>query len=149
MAIQSAFQQLMAYENSLGYKQSQQWANYFEGIAPLFDGRSTLHELLDEPPLPMSWVAEVLYRPLYFAGLGLSESESGLWWLLVQRARLLAKLDRNRRPRAFILLNRQQDKDRHAFWRSEPCGIEPLWCDDWDAGWRDLEEHAHHTVVDF
>lgn len=84
----------------------------------------------------LSWVADFLYRPLVFAGIGLSEQEQGMWWLLAQRARNQAK---NSKPSpAYILVN-NRDK-RAGFWRSKPFGVQPVFCSEWDAGWEELKK---------
>ena len=85
-------------------------------------------------PLPLTWVADFLYRPLYFAGVGLSDQESGLWWLLAQRARNLAKI--GEAAKAYILVDAKSDK--MPFWQSRPFGVEAIACGDWDEGWERL-----------
>lgn len=80
-----------------------------------------------------NWVTDFLYRPIYFAGTGLSESEIGLWWLLAQRARNFAHLNPRERPPTVVLLN--ENDSRRDFWANRPCGVEPLICSDWDIGW--------------
>ncbi|WP_200247821.1 hypothetical protein [Lamprobacter modestohalophilus] len=92
---------------------------------------------LGKPPMPLTWIAEFLYRPLYFAGVGLSDQESGLWWLLAQRARNHARVGEAANALVCILLGRD---NRPAFWRTRAFGIEPVLCDDWDAGWARLLE---------
>jgi hypothetical protein len=87
--------------------------------------------------LPLTWVTEMLYRPVCFAGAGMSDAEVGLWWLMVQRPRNLAGVTPNRRPPAAILF--KQDGPRLPFWRTKPCGFEPLICSTWDEGWAQIQ----------
>ena len=93
---------------------------------------------------PLTWVAEFLYRPLVFAGVGLTDQESGLWWLLAQRARNLARVRIPASGSVRILMRRANggrgDSDREAFWATRPFGIEPVYCDDWDEGWDRIME---------
>jgi hypothetical protein len=76
------------------------------------EGVNGLTETMGAPSLPLTWVAGFLYRPLVFAGVGLSDHESGLWWLLAQRGRNLARTDAP--SKAFILVDAN---DRTAFWK--------------------------------
>jgi len=85
--------------------------------------------------LPRSWVTEFLYRPLIFVGVGLSEQEFGLWWLLNQRARNLARVEDDHKPPARILVRKE---DRQNFWASRPFGVEAVTCDSWDRGWEEI-----------
>ena len=90
--------------------------------AVLVNGLDTWHEkkFFDfgteqaELDLPISWVTELFYRPLAIAGCGLSESETGLWYLLSQRQRNFARLGPEIRPPARILLNAKNT--RRSFW---------------------------------
>lgn len=100
--------------------------------SPLPDGAPT--------HLPLTWVTEMLYRPVCFAGVGLSEAEVGLSWLMVQRARNLANVPPAQRPRACILLD--ANDQRLPFWRTHPCGIEPIVCSDWNEGWAQAQAWA-------
>jgi hypothetical protein len=87
-----------------------------------------------------TWVADFLYRPLFFAGVGLSESEIGLWWLLVQRARNLMKVKPEDKPSTVVLVD--ANCSSRSFWNTRPCGIEPIYCDNWDYGWDELIRRA-------
>lgn len=80
----------------------------------------------------VSSVSLMLTHPLIFLGCGLSRSEWGLWWVLNQRQRNLARVDHHE-PSVFAL---RYSKDRNEFWDSHPAGVVPLWCDDWDLGWQ-------------
>ena len=48
-------------------------------------------------PLPLTWVADFLYRPLVIAGVVMSDQESGLWSLLAQRQEIWRGHVRRRR----------------------------------------------------
>lgn len=93
-----------------------------------------------------NWVAQFLYRPIFLAGVGLSQSETGLWWLLAQRARNLAKVPPKKRPQTIILLHTQNEQK--SLWANRPCGIEGLYCENWDHGWEMLLERAQPKSVD-
>jgi hypothetical protein len=101
------------------------------------EGRPDLSELLDEPPLRLTWVAEFIYRPLFFAGVGLSEQESGMWWLLAQRARNMARVGAPTNVYALVHAN-----DRPDFWSKRPFGVQPITCSDWDGGWDEMMNRA-------
>lgn len=86
------------------------------------------------------WVAHFLYRPIYLAGVGLSKDESGLWWLLAQRARNHSRLPREHRPKTVILVH--ADKYDRNFWANRPFGVETLVCENWESGWEELLDKA-------
>jgi hypothetical protein len=94
------------------------------------DPTYTTQQALDG--FPLTWVSELLYRPLIIAGAGLSHDEAGLWWLLSQRARNTARVCTAISQATFILVH---ESDRPAFWRTRPFGIEPITCANWDEGW--------------
>lgn len=80
----------------------------------------------------LTWVTEMLYRPVCFAGSGMSDAEAGLWC----DGTACSQLRRDRpggRPPGAILLKRNDP--RLPFRRTRPCGIEPLICATWDEGW--------------
>ena len=83
-------------------------------------------------------VGHLLLAPLIFFGVGLSDAEWGWWWLLNQRARNLAKIDRNLRPPTIIVI--EKDDPRRGFWSLCPAGVSPIYVDDWDMGWEMLLE---------
>lgn len=83
----------------------------------------------------VTWTAEFLYRPLHFAGVGLSDQQSSIWWLLARHARNHARV--GKAANATVRTLRGRD-NRPAFWRTRPFGIEPVCCDEWDAGWARL-----------
>ena len=94
--------------------------------------------------MPLTWVTEMLYRPVCFAGVGLSDAEFGLWWLMVQRARNLARVSPAHRPPVAILV--KDDDARLNFWRTQPCGIKPLICATWDEGWEAVQAWGRGDV---
>jgi hypothetical protein len=100
--------------------------------------REKLQNLLasDQLESPMSSVSLMLTHPLIFLGCGLSRSEWGLWWVLNQRQRNLARVE-HRETSVFAL---RCSKDRGGFWESCPAGVVPIWCDDWDLGWQRVVE---------
>lgn len=100
----------------------------------------------EQDPRFSNWVAQFLYRPIYFAGVGLGEFETGLWWLLSQRARNLAKVPLAQRPQTIILRSAKDEK--RDFWANRPFGVEAMYCDDWDHGWEMLLAHATPKSVD-
>lgn len=114
--------------------------------AKLLDGDSREYRAHGLDPLPLSWVTEMLYRPVFFAGVGMSDAEVGLWWLMVQRARNLAKIHPAVRPRVYLLLH--ENDTRLDFWKTHPCGIEPVVCSNWDAGWAEMKRKAE-ALCDF
>jgi len=83
-------------------------------------------------------LGHLMLAPLIFFGTGLSVSEWGLWWLLNQRARNLARIPLRDRPPAVIVIDRQGD--RLPFWCTRPAGINPILVNNWDKGWSVLLE---------
>ena len=138
-AIRLAFRGIKTWERGfLGVTSARQQTGFSAIAAALrsmSEQEASLLPFLDLPPLPLSWVTEFLYRPLYFAGVGLSEQESGLWWLLAQRARNQARVTAPQNARVRILVH---NDDRPAFWATRPFGIEPIQCAHWDDGWQGL-----------
>lgn len=136
-AIKNAFDQVKKFENIYRTSFNNNWANYFEVLRPLMDDVSILHPHIELSPLPLTWVTEMLYRPVLFAGVGLCQEELGLWWLMCQRARNLARIPESQQSKAAILVRR--DNPDLPFWQSKPFGIEPLVCSNWDEGWLKCE----------
>ena len=137
VAIHQAFNAVKAFERQAGrFEIRQPW------VHAVLDGNTPQQPLPDGAPihLPLTWVTEMLYRPVCFAGVGLSESEAGLWWLMAQRARNLANVPLAQRPRACILLDAKDP--RLPFWHTHPCGIEPIVCSDWNDGWAQVQAWA-------
>jgi hypothetical protein len=136
-SIKSAFKYVKTFENK-NFKREEKdgWAKF----RPILESALTN---LDEGV--NTWVADFLYRPIYFAGVGLSESELGLWWLLVQRARNFAKLSTSEIPPTVALVD--GNSDRKSFWATRPCGVEAVYCDNWDYGWEDLMRRASELDV--
>jgi hypothetical protein len=135
-SIQVAFAHIKKWErdNGLSNKSPEaQIASCTAALRNASEGVNNLSEFMGEPTMPLSWVADFLYRPLIIAGVGLSDQESGLWWLLAQRARNMARTGAS--TNVYILVG---DKDRPDFWRSRPFGIDPIVCSDWDEGWNQV-----------
>lgn len=99
---------------------------------------------LDEPDVraefPLTWVADFIYRPLFFAGVGLAQEELGLWWLLNQRQRNYARVRSNKIPPVYVLVH--SEDNRLKFWQTRPFGIRPIVCSNWDEGWSMVEEQG-------
>ena len=93
-----------------------------------------------------NWVAHFLYRPIYMAGVGLSQAETGMWWLLAQRARNLARVPVQNRPATVILA--ESNTALRPLWANRPCGVEALYCENWDHGWELLHERAKGNSID-
>jgi len=70
-----------------------------------------------------SWILDFLFNPLLFVGVGLSPSESGLWWLLTQRARNLARVPVEFRPPTIII---RREEDDNAFFAASPLEIKMI-----------------------
>jgi len=129
-AIQHAFSEIKAFEREAG-----RFEKRIESVAAALNGEKSIAA---SEHLPITWVTEMLYRPVIFAGAGMSDAELGLWWIMVQRARNLVNVPIENRPRAYILL--QSGDDRANFWKKRPCGIEPIFCPTWEEGWQTIEE---------
>ena len=142
-AIKQAFSELKAFERqTLNAKKNpidnRIWENYFKSIYNQLHMIPDLSKFFEnnESALPITWVTEFLYRPLLFVGVGLSDAEIGIWWLLCQRQRIFARILKKNRPSTRILVKRGE---REAFWQSRPFGVEPIFCDDWDEGWDQID----------
>lgn len=137
-AIRHVFNGLKAWENRPGAPSAASQAGFTQTAVALrvaSEGQNSLDKALSEPPMLLTWVAEFLYRPLVFAGVGLSEQESGLWWLLAQRARNLVRVEAPQNASARILVHRE---DRPAFWATRPFGLRAISCSNWDEGWEQV-----------
>lgn len=136
VAISHAFNAIKEFERKAG-----SYSQYLPFVSRVLQGEATLDSFTEAPnPVPLNWVTEMLYRPVFFAGAGMSDAETGLWWLMVQRARNLAKVPARERPGAFILL--RDDNKRMDFWKTRPCDIEPIICSSWEQGWEMLQNKA-------
>jgi|GEM_PF-1080299 len=139
-SIQVAFARLKQWERDSGLAGKSpevQFASVTAALRTASEGVNTLSACMGEPALPLTWVADFLYRPLVFAGVGMSEQETGLWWLLAQRARNTARIGMP--ANTFILVSADE---RSAFWRTKPFGLVPLFCSNWDEGWEMVLEKA-------
>lgn len=132
-AIQVAFAHLKRWEREAGVSGKSpdvQLAACSVALRRASEGVNDLSEEMGEQPLPLTWVADFLYRPLIFAGVGMSDQESGLWWLLAQRVRNLVRTGSS--SNTFILVG---TNDRAEFWQTKPFGLIPITCSNWDEGW--------------
>lgn len=133
VAVFHAVNALKAFEN-----QSGSYAQRRGFVQAALEGAPTLESFFDNhSKLPLTWVTEIMYRPVCFAGVGMSVAEAGLWWLMVQRSRNLANVHKQHHPPAAILV---RDDDQHlALWRTNPCNIEPIVCSSWEEGWQKVK----------
>lgn len=143
-ALKHAFNHIKSYENDSHQKlASDDWVQYEAILERELENHSTPDQPTDTRI--NNWVTDFLYRPIYFAGVGLSKSEIGLWWLLAQRARNLAKIPPRERPATTILVNAKiNQKD---FWDNKPCGVEALYCDNWDSGWEMIMDRVNPKPI--
>ena len=135
-AIKAAFSRLKQWENNYGISGKHQEGQRVQVCAALryaSEGAPTLDPFIEDSMMPLSWVADFLYRPLVFAGVGLSDQESGMWWLLAQRARNFSR--KQITNRVYVLVKAD---DRPNFWNSRPFGITPVVCSCWDEGWAEI-----------
>lgn len=135
-SIKETFRKLKAWERqSLSAGTARTKTNFEHVVGALRNAsekEQTIAPFLDKQKTPLTWVAEFMYRPLWFAGVGLSSQESGLWWLLAQRARNTARVQELPEDHTRILVHK---KDRSKFWASRPFGVKAVFCDNWDDGW--------------
>lgn len=139
-SLKLAFAAIKAFEREK-YKNS--WDDYESVLNYEFSLQEERSDKAD--PRLKNWVAHFLYRPVYFAGVGLSQSEIGLWWLLSQRARNVSRIETKNIPET-IMLNKLATADI-MFWSNRPFGIEPLYCDNWDQGWEMLQSKASPQAI--
>ncbi len=136
-SIKEAFNNIKSFENQ-AYKEigSDDWDLYEHLLEKAISENNSLVN---------NWVSDFLYRPIYFAGAGLSESETGLWWLLAQRARNFAKLGTRERPPTYVLTNAKDP--RHEFWANRPCGVDTITCTNWDIGWEMIMDKVNPRAI--
>lgn len=91
------------------------------------------------------WVTRFMLYPLYFIGAGLSSEEQGMWWLLVQRARNLARVNAGSQAR-ILLSSRHASAEEKKFWSRDTAIIQPVLCDDWDSGWETVFQMIREDV---
>lgn len=140
-ALKKIFGYIKQYENEIEKLIGKDnWEEYEKYLIPQLEGNQNVDPRLN------NWVAHFLYRPLYFAGVGLSESEIGLWWLLAQRARNFAKLPKEKRPKTIILV--KNDSQRNLFWSNRPCGVETIKCENWEIGWELIRDAITPKFID-
>jgi hypothetical protein len=85
-----------------------------------------------------SLVSYLMCAPLIIYGSAMRQSEWGMWWLLNQRARNLARVPINKRPETRIVLS--TNSKNIGFWMSRPANINPIVVPDWFAGWFEFIE---------
>lgn len=140
-ALKIAFNRIKAYEKAVERKLgTDDWLR----VGPVIEA-----ELAKSPDAQdqrvANWVAHFLYRPIYLAGVGLSSDETGLWWLLAQRARNLARVPLENRPATVILAD--ANTTSRSLWANRPCGVEALYCENWDHGWELLRDKAKGPMI--
>jgi hypothetical protein len=138
-ALKTAFNLVKSYEReNLKIDDINGWRDYEKRFEEFSLNHSELGKETDSRI--NHWVAHFLYRPIYLAGVGLSTHESGLWWLLSQRARNHSRLPYGERPKTIILVH--ADSYDRKFWANRPFGVETLVCDNWEFGWEELLDLA-------
>jgi hypothetical protein len=85
-----------------------------------------------------SLVSHLMCAPLIIYGSAMRQPEWGIWWLLNQRARNLARIPKNKRPETRIVLS--ANSQNLAFWTSRPSNIHPIVVSDWCEGWFEFVE---------
>lgn len=93
----------------------------------------------DEPEPQHQLLGQLMLAPLIFFGAGMSKSEWGLWWVLNQRARNLARIPLRDRPPTVIVLS-SHEVERLPFWCTRPASLMPIFVNNWDKGWSILLE---------
>jgi hypothetical protein len=84
-------------------------------------------------PRPFSWYKMFMVRPLLFVGSSLDPTDWPTWWLLHQRARVLAVFEPWHRPSTFVLTARVDPLPHLA---QSPAGIERVEFASFDDLWR-------------
>ena len=85
------------------------------------------------------WVtAFMIFEPI-FLGVGLSPDEQGLWWLLHQRARNLARVPSAHPPRILKICPPCIEAEYGRFLSGNPV-LDPIWCRTWEEGWGLVED---------
>jgi hypothetical protein len=133
-AIKTAFKGIKSFEDM----HPPEWSSYKRVIENEF--RLQREDPNSADPRLFNWVAHFLYRPIYFAGVGLSQDEIGLWWLLSQRARNLSRISQGDHPNTMILI--KSNDSRKDFWANRPFGVRAIECDNWSAGWEMIADNA-------
>jgi hypothetical protein len=85
------------------------------------------------------WVTAFMLLEPIFLGVGMSPDEQGLWWLLHQRARNLARVPTARPPRILKVCPPCIEAEYGRFLTGNPV-LEPIWCRSWEEGWAAVEE---------
>jgi hypothetical protein len=69
-----------------------------------------------------TWLQVFFHKPLLFFGLGLSETEVFLRWLLIERARYFKKFPKHHKPGWYIYVSGEHDDGKELFLKA--VGIE-------------------------
>lgn len=80
-----------------------------------------------------SFIAYLMLAPLVIFGAGISREEWGIWWLLNQRARNLARVPEHLRPQTVIFL--KACDPRLPFWATRPANVTPIIANEWPEAW--------------
>ena len=143
-ALQHGFQMFKAWESRMTKSKTEPMStsNYMTLLEKLDIGAKGDLQDADH------WVTRFMMRPVYILGAGLSPEEQGLWWLLAQRARNLARVDGAAPARILLNASTMTTEERLTWNRKAPI-IEPIWCEDFDHGWqnvfRRIQRHAART----
>jgi hypothetical protein len=94
-----------------------------------------------------SFIGHLMLAPLMIFGAGLRREEWGMWWVLNQRARNLARVPEHLRPQTVLVL--KNCDTRLPFWSARPANINPIIVNDWQDGWARLIEwmSIHKSAV--
>ena len=75
-------------------------------------------------PGASTWLQVFLHKPLLIVGLGLSETEVFLRWLLIERAKYFKKLPHRRKPGWYVHVRGERDQGKLLFLNA--VGVEPF-----------------------
>ena len=70
-----------------------------------------------------TWLQVLLHKPLLIVGLGLTETEVFLRWLLIERAKYFKRFPHRGKPGWYVYIRDQPDPGKHLFLNA--VGIEP------------------------
>jgi hypothetical protein len=85
-----------------------------------------------------SLAAHLMLAPLMIFGGGVRREEWGIWWLLNQRARNLARVPEHLRPPTVIVI--KNCDARLPFWVTRPANVSPIIINQWQDAWSRLIE---------
>ena len=84
-------------------------------------------------PLPFNWFKHLMLRPLIFVGARLDLSDSSMWWLLHQRARVDSAFHPSDRTPSLVLTSRT---DPYLHLANGPADLQLIEFDDYSHLWR-------------